>query len=288
MMMDFTVRKLTPNAGVEISGLDLRQPLDPDTMAEVRKVWLDNVVVVFPEQPIDDEQQIAFSRQVGKLELINMSALQMPGKPEIYRATNLDENDEFLPPDHPVMQVNHDNRKWHSDSSFKLVPAMASLLHARIVPPVGGDTAFANMAAAYEALSDDMKAKLEGLVAVHNFYWSRRDVQVTAFTQEETNALPPTRHPVVRRHPETGRRALYVGSHTESIEGMEWDEGRALIDSLIEHATQREFVYQHAWGVGDLVWWDNRAALHCGTPFDITRHKRRLHRTTVAGTGPTL
>jgi hypothetical protein len=179
MMMDFTVRKLTPNAGVEISGLDLRQPLDPDTMAEVRKVWLDNVVVVFPEQPIDDEQQIAFSRQVGKLELINMSALQMPGKPEIYRATNLDENDEFLPPDHPVMQVNHDNRKWHSDSSFKLVPAMASLLHARIVPPVGGDTAFANMAAAYEALSDDMKAKLEGLVAVHNFYWSRRDVQVT-------------------------------------------------------------------------------------------------------------
>jgi alpha-ketoglutarate-dependent 2,4-dichlorophenoxyacetate dioxygenase len=273
---------------VEISGLDLRQPLDPDTMAEVRKVWLDNVVVVFPEQPIDDEQQIAFSRQVGKLELINMSALQMPGKPEIYRATNLDENDEFLPPDHPVMQVNHDNRKWHSDSSFKLVPAMASLLHARIVPPVGGDTAFANMAAAYEALSDDMKAKLEGLVAVHNFYWSRRDVQVTAFTQEETNALPPTRHPVVRRHPETGRPALYVGSHTECIEGMEWDEGRALIDSLIEHATQREFVYQHAWGVGDLVWWDNRAALHCGTPFDITRHKRRLHRTTVAGTGPTL
>lgn len=286
--MDFTVRKLTPNAGVEISGLDLRQPLDPDTMAEVRKVWLDNVVVVFPEQPIDDEQQIAFSRQVGKLELINMSALQMPGKPEIYRATNLDENDEFLPPDHPVMQVNHDNRKWHSDSSFKLVPAMASLLHARIVPPVGGDTAFANMAAAYEALSDDMKAKLEGLVAVHNFYWSRRDVQVTAFTQEETNALPPTRHPVVRRHPETGRPALYVGSHTECIKGMEWDEGRALIDSLIEHATQREFVYQHAWGVGDLVWWDNRAALHCGTPFDITRHKRRLHRTTVAGTGPTL
>ena len=286
--MDFTVRKLTPNVGVEISGLDLWRPLDADTMAEVRKVWLDNVVVVFPEQPIDDDQQIAFSRQVGQLEFINMSALQMPGKPEIYTATNLDENDEFMPSDHPVMQVNHDNRKWHSDSSFKRVPAMASLLHARIVPPVGGDTAYANMAAAYEALSDDMKAKLEGLVAVHNFYWSRRDVEVAAFTQDETNALPPVRHPVVRRHPETGRPALYVGSHAESIEGMAWDEGRALIDKLIEHATQPEFVYQHAWRVGDLVWWDNRAALHCGMPFDITRHKRRLHRTTVAGTGPTL
>ena len=144
------------------------------------------------------------------------------------------------------------------------------------------------MAAAYEALSDDMKAKLDGLVAVHNFYWSRRDVNVTAFTPEETMALPPVRHPVVRRHPETGRPALFVGSHTESIDGMEWDEGRELIDGLIEHATQPQFVYQHAWRVGDLVWWDNRAALHCGMPFDITRHKRRLHRTTVAGTGPTL
>ena len=286
--MQFTVRKLTPNVGAEISGLDLRQPLAPDTMAEVRKVWLDNVVVVFPDQPIDDEQQIAFSRQVGELELINMSALQLPGKPEIYAATDLDDNDDFMPPDHPVMRVNHDNRKWHSDSSFKRVPAMASLLHARIVPPAGGDTAYANMAAAYEALSDDMKAKLDGLVAVHNFYWSRRDVNVTAFTQEETMALPPVRHPVVRRHPETGRPALFVGSHTESIDGMEWDEGRELIAGLIEHATRPQFVYQHAWRVGDLVWWDNRAALHCGMPFDVTRHKRRLHRTTVAGTGPTL
>ena len=286
--MEFKVRKLTPNVGAEISGLDLRRPLEPETMARVRKVWLDNVVAVFPGQLIDDDQQIAFSRQVGELELINMSALQLPGRPEIYAATNLDENDEFMAPDHPVMQLNHDNRKWHSDSSFKRVPAMASLLHARIVPPVGGDTAYANMAAAYEGLPDDVKAKIHGLVGVHNFYWSRRDVQVTAFTGKETMAIPPVRHPVVRRHPETGRPALFVGSHTESIEGMEWDEGRALIDSLIDHATQPEYVYQHAWSVGDLVLWDNRAALHCGVPFDVTRYKRRLHRTTVAGTGPTL
>ena len=286
--MEFTVRKLTPNVGAEISGLDLRRALDPGTMAEVRRVWLDNVVVVFPEQEIDDDQQIAFSRQVGELELINMSALQLPGKPEIYAATNLDENDDFMAPDHPVMQVNHDNRKWHSDSSFKRVPAMASLLHARIVPPVGGDTAYANMAAAYEALSDDVKAKLDGLVVVHNFYWSRRDVRVTAFTAEETMAIPPVRHPLVRRHPETGRPALFVGSHAEAIEGMEREEGRELIDRLNAHVTQPEFVYRHAWRPRDLVWWDNRAALHCGMPFDVTRHKRRLHRTTVAGTGPTL
>lgn len=286
--MEFTVRRLTPNVGAEISGLDLSRPLDPETMARVRKVWLENVVVVLPEQSIDDDQQIAFSRQVGELEMINMSALQLPGRPEIYAATNLNENDDFMAPDHPVMQVNHDNRKWHSDSSFKRVPAMASLLHARIVPPVGGDTAYANMAAAYEALSDDVKAKINGLVVVHNFYWSRRDVKVTAFTDAETMAIPPVRHPLVRRHPETGRQALFVGAHAESIEGMEWEEGRELIDSLNEHATQPRFVYQHAWRVGDLVWWDNRAALHRGMPFDISRYKRRMHRTTVAGSGPTL
>ena len=286
--MEFTVRKLTASVGAEINGLDLRRLLDPDTMARVRQVWLENVVVVFPEQLLDDNQQIAFSRQVGELETISTAALQLPGRPEIFAATNLDEHDEIMAPDHPVMRVNDDNRKWHSDSSYKRVPAMASLLHARIVPPVGGDTAYANMAAAYEALSEDVKAKIDALVAVHNFHWSGRDVRAAAFTREETDRLPPVRHPVVRRHPETGRPALFVGSHTESIEGMEWQEGRELIDRLIEHATQPDFVYRHAWRPGDLVWWDNRAALHCGTPYDVTRHKRRLHRTTVAGTGPTL
>ena len=285
--MHFTVRKLTPNVGAEINGLDLRRPLDPDTMARVRQVWLDNVVVVFPRQGLDDEQQIAFSRQVGELEIISTSVLRLPGRPEIFAATNLDDNDEIMTPDHPVMRVNDDNRKWHSDSSYKRVPATASLLHARIVPPLGGDTAYANMAAAYKALSDDVKTKIDGLVGVHNFHWSGRDARA-AFTRQETDGLPPVRHPVVRRHPETGRPALFVGSHTECIEGMEWQEGRQLIDGLIEHATRPDFVYQHAWRTGDLVWWDNRAALHCGTPFDAARYKRRLHRTTIAGTGPTL
>ena len=286
--MNFTVRKLTPNIGAEISGLDLRKPLDAKTMADLRAVWIEHVVVVIPQQQIDDDQQIAFSRQVGELELINMSVLQKPGKPELYMVTNLDEDDAFMPLDHPVMQVNRDNQQWHSDSSFKPIPAMASLLHARIVPEVGGDTAFANMVAAYAALSAPMQQRIDGLVAVHNFYWSRRDAEVTGFTQEEQDAIPSVRHPVVRTHPESGRKALYVGSHTESIVGMDWDEGRALIDGLIEHATQLQFTYQHEWRDGDLVWWDNRAALHRGMPFDATRYKRRLFRTTVAGTGPTL
>lgn len=286
--MEFSVRKLTPMIGAEITGLDLREPLDAATMAAVRQVWLDHVVVLFPGQDLDDDQQIAFSRRVGELELINMAALQMQGRPEIYQATNLDAHGDIMLPDHPVMQVNKDNQKWHSDSSFKKVPAMSSLLHARIVPEEGGDTAFANMAAAYDALPAETKTRIDGLVAAHNFYWSRRDANVSAFTKEEQDAIPAARHPVARVHPETGRKAIYVGSHAEQIEGMDWDEGRALIDGLIEHATQPRFTYQHKWRVGDLVWWDNRAALHCGIPFDATHYKRRMHRTTVAGTGPTL
>jgi alpha-ketoglutarate-dependent 2,4-dichlorophenoxyacetate dioxygenase len=286
--MDFAVRALTPRIGAEIRGLDLRRPLAAATMARVRQVWLEHVVVVFPEQDIDDEQQIAFSRQIGELELINMAALQVKGRPELYQATNLDQDGNIMAPDHPVMQTNRDNQQWHSDSSFKRVPATASLLHARIVPESGGDTAFANMAAAYEALDDDSKRRLDGMVAVHNFYWSRRGIGRDAFTEAERRALPPVRHPVVRVHPETGRKALYVGSHTERIEGMDFDAGRALIDGLIAHATQPSFTYTHRWQVGDLVWWDNRAALHQGRPFDVARQKRRLHRTTIAGTGPTL
>jgi len=286
--MDFTVTPLTPTIGAEIRGIDLREPLDTETMARVRQVWLEHVIVLFPEQEIDDDHQIAFSRQIGALELINMAALQMRGKPEIYRATNLNDDDTLMAEDHPIMQTNRDNQKWHTDSSFKHVPATGSLLHARIVPEDGGETEFANMAAAYEALDDKTKQRIEDLVVVHNFFWSRRDIQEVAFTEEEKAALPPVRHPLARVHPETGRRAIYAGSHAEQIEGMGWDEGRVLIDRLNDHATQPRFAYRHNWKVGDMILWDNRAALHRGLAFDSSGQKRRLHRTTVAGTGPTL
>jgi len=286
--MDFTVSKLTPEIGAEIRGLDLREPLDDETLAQVRQVWLDHVIVLFPEQEIDDGQQIEFSRRIGELELINMAALQMRGKPEIYRATNLNDDDTLMAEDHPIMQTNRDNQRWHTDSSFKRIPAMASALHARIVPDSGGETEFANTAAAYDALDDDTKKRIEDLVVVHNFFWSRRDAQEVAFTEEEKAAIPPVRHPLARIHPETGRRAIYAGSHAEQIEGMSWEESRDLIDRLNDHATQARFTYRHDWKVGDMVLWDNRAALHRGLAFDAAHQRRRLHRTTVAGTAPTL
>lgn len=286
--MEFEVRPLTPKIGAEIRGLDLSKGLSEETMEDVRRVWLEHVVAVFPDQDVNDDQHIEFSERIGALELINMSALQMDGRPEIYKATNLDENDEIMVDDHPILTINRGNQKWHSDSSFKSVPATASMLRAYIVPEEGGNTEFANMAAAYDALDDDTKELCDGLVAIHDFYWSRRDVEEQAFTQEERDAIPPVRHPLIRVHPETGRKAIYAGSHTREIEGWDMERSRALIDRLIAHATQPEFTYSHKWNIGDMVLWDNRAALHRGMAFDDQRAKRRLHRTTIAGDGPTL
>ncbi|MEM7748447.1 MAG: TauD/TfdA family dioxygenase [Pseudomonadota bacterium] len=288
--MDIETRPINPNIGVEIRGVDLSQPLPDDVLEQVRTAWLDNVIAVFPEQDIGDDEHIAFSRQLGELEVLNMSALELDGRPEIYEATNLDKNNDLMVDDNPVLAINRGNQKWHSDSSFKKVPANASMLHAYIVPGEndGGETEFANMVAAYDALDDATKERCEGKICLHDFYWSRRDIQERAFTQEERDSIPPVRHPLIRVHPETGRKAIYVGSHAREIEGMDFDEGRELIERLIEHGTRPEFTYQHKWRVGDLVLWDNRTSLHRGMAFDDRKVKRRLHRTTIAGDGPTL
>lgn len=286
--MEFETRPLTPTIGAEIRGLDLSKPLSDETVEEVRQVWLSHVIAVFPEQEVDDDQHIAFSRRFGELELINMSALQMDGRPEIYEATNLDRHGNIMVDDDPVLAINRGNQKWHSDSSFKRVPATASILRAYIVPEEGGETEFANMAAAYDALDDATKERCDGLIAVHDFYWSRRDINEKTFSQAERDAIPPVRHPLIRVHPETGRKAIYAGSHAREIEGMDLEESRELIEGLIEHGTSPQFTYRHKWKVGDMVLWDNRAALHRGLAFDDTKVKRRLHRTTIAGTAPTL
>ena len=286
--MDFEVRPLKKNIGAEIRGVDLSRSLPDQTIKKIREVWINHVVAVFPNQKVNDEQHIKFSKRLGKLEIINMSALQMKGRPEIYEATNLDDDNNIMLNDHPVMSINRGNQKWHSDSSFKQVPATASMLNAYIVPKEGGETEFANMAAAYRALDEETKKLCEGLVAIHDFYWSRRDIEEQAFTQKERDAIPAVRHPLIRTHPETGQKAIYVGSHTREIEGWDFNKSRNLIDMLINFSTQKQFTYQHKWNVGDMVLWDNRSAMHRGMAFDDQNAKRRLHRTTIAGTGSTL
>jgi alpha-ketoglutarate-dependent 2,4-dichlorophenoxyacetate dioxygenase len=175
------------------------------------------------------------------------------------------------------------NMLWHSDSSFKAVPSLCSLLSARIVPPEGGATEFASTRAAYEALPEALGQRVETAIAVHDFSWSRDQVRPGFFTEKERAEFPPVRHPVVRTNPVNGRRSLLLGAHASHIVGMPVEEGRALLEELLDHVTQPRFRYRHEWKQGDLVIWDNRCILHRATPFDTTRHRRLMQRTTVSG-----
>jgi alpha-ketoglutarate-dependent 2,4-dichlorophenoxyacetate dioxygenase len=198
--------------------------------------------------------------------------------------TNLDKDGQFQPLDHPAMLHRARNEEWHSDSSFKPVAALASLLSARIVPPVGGNTDFASARAAYDALPAERTSALEGLTALHRM--THRDMDNDKGYKEEDKKRHVVTHPLVRTNPVNGRKALYVGSHAQEIVGMPPEEGAKLIDELTAFCTQPQFVYSHAWRDGDAVMWDNRCTLHRATTFDRTKYKRKLHRTTIAGKAP--
>jgi alpha-ketoglutarate-dependent 2,4-dichlorophenoxyacetate dioxygenase len=172
---------------------------------------------------------------------------------------------------------------WHSDSSFKAVPSLCSLLSGRIVPPEGGATEFASARAAYPSLPADLRRRVECAVVVHDFGWSRDQIRPGFFTAEERAVYPPVRHPLVRTNPVNGRRSLFLGAHASHVEGLSLEEGRALLRTLLEHVTRPEFCYRHEWEEGDLVVWDNRCVLHRATPYDTTRHHRLMQRTTVSG-----
>jgi alpha-ketoglutarate-dependent 2,4-dichlorophenoxyacetate dioxygenase len=175
------------------------------------------------------------------------------------------------------------NMLWHSDSSFKAVPSLCSLLSARIVPPEGGATEFASARAAYRSLPEALRRRAEDAVVVHDFAWSRDQIRPGFFTAEERAVYPPVRHPLVRVNPVNGCRALFLGAHASHVEGLPVEEGRALLQALLAHVTRPEFCYRHEWQEGDLVVWDNRCVLHRGTPYDTARHRRLMQRTTVSG-----
>ncbi|MBI4637912.1 MAG: TauD/TfdA family dioxygenase [Candidatus Rokubacteria bacterium] len=289
--MGILVKELGPGFGAEVRGLDLRMPLDDDTFAAVRDAFHRYAVLVLPGQALDDEQQIAFSLRFGPLETsistIRTDRKRRVARPEISDISNVDAESRLLDPADERARYNAGNQLWHSDSSFKRVPAMASLLSAREVPPEGGETEFADLRAAWDTLPEERRTALCGLVAEHSIIYSRSLIGYRDFAEEERNALPPVQQALVRTHPATGRRSLYLGSHASHIVGWPVEEGRRLLRELLEFATQPRFVYRHAWHVEDLVMWDNRCVLHRGRPWDESRYRRVMHRTTVAGEGPT-
>jgi alpha-ketoglutarate-dependent 2,4-dichlorophenoxyacetate dioxygenase len=280
--MSVTVTRLTKHFAACIEGIDLTRPLAETDWAAIRAALDEHSVLVFHGQALDDDAQVAFSRRFGALE-VTRSMNPAAGTP-FARQSNLDiKTGEVIPAEDRRMIYQLANMLWHSDSSFKPVPSLCSLLSGRIVPPEGGATEFASARAAYPSLPEPLKQWAEHAVVVHDFAWSRDQVRPGFFTDKERAEYPPVRHRLVRANPVNGRRALFLGAHASHIEGLPVEEGRALLRQLLDHVTQPEFCYRHEWTVGDLVIWDNRCVLHRATPYDTNRYKRLMQRTTISG-----
>jgi alpha-ketoglutarate-dependent 2,4-dichlorophenoxyacetate dioxygenase len=288
--MPISFRQVGPCLAAEVSGIDIAKPLTPAEVAAIHGGMDKYAVLVFRSQPIDDEQQLAFTRSLGEIEEAIGTGLR---KPNEYRlpttfadVSNLDKDNKPFARDDRRRLFSLGNRLWHSDSSFKVVPAKYSLLHARSVVSKGGNTEFADMRAAYDALDEETKAQIENLVCEHSQMFSRQVLGFADFTDEERKRLTPVRQRLVRTHPTTGRRSLYLSSHAGTIIGWPVPEARDFLRDLNEAATQREFVYSHKWQLGDLVMWDNRQTMHRVRPFPA-HEPRDMRRTTLVGDGPT-
>jgi alpha-ketoglutarate-dependent 2,4-dichlorophenoxyacetate dioxygenase len=282
--MAVTVVPVTPSFAAEVGDVDLSGPIDPADLAAVKDAFATYAVLIFPDQQLSQDQHLDFAKHFGPLETtigVYRSDTPLRLRKEFADVSNLGHDNEVWGRESRLRMFQLANRIWHTDSSFKRVPARASLLYARSIPPLGGHTEFADERAAYDALPQDMQRRLESRVAEHSIFHSRARLGFTNFSDEERRGLPPVPQAIVRTIPESGRKSLYLASHAGRILGMPEGEGRALIDELIAHATQRQFVYTHRWRIHDLVMWDNRCTMHRGTEFDDLRFKRDVQRATV-------
>ena len=262
----FEIRPLSDVMAAEVVGLDVAKPLDAATKQTVYDAFLKHKVLCFRDQVLSQDQQVAFSEQFGTLERHAVS----------------NRNNASNANGQPSGSVK--STMWHSDKSFRPQPCSATILHAVTLPPNGGDTCFADMSAAYDALSDQTKTDLGGVKVVHSWELSRENIG-KSLTAEEIADAPPMSHPLVRTHPETGRKALFMGMHASHLDGQPVEASRARIIALEEHATQDRFVYRHAWRNGDILMWDNRCLLHRADPnFDAAHYPRIMHRTCLRGT----
>ena len=281
---DFDIRPLNAPLGAEVLGLDLTQPLGTGDLARVHRAHLDHHVLVFRDVRITPAQQVEFSRRFGELQIHVLRQFQLREQPEVLVISNIRENGE------PI-GLGDAGHLWHSDLSYKAVPSLGSMLHAQELPAEGGDTLFANQHLAWETLPVDLKNEIEAAQAEHSYLARYEDLRRLnpwrpKLTQAQIDEVVPVRHPVVRTHPETGRRALFVSEHfTTRIVGIPEERSRDLLASLFEHSTQPAFIYRHQWQPHDMVFWDNRSVMHlaAGCPPD---QRRKLYRTTIAGDVP--
>jgi alpha-ketoglutarate-dependent 2,4-dichlorophenoxyacetate dioxygenase len=284
--MAITIHRLGDCIGAEVLGIDVKKPIDDEIFGQVVDAFNKYSVLVFRDQDIDDEQQVAFSMRFGPLESTIKNDFTGGGGP-INNLSNVDKDNQMIPAKDERITHLTANMLWHSDSSFKKIPARMSILSGREVPPEGGETEYASTRAAYDALPDEKKVMLEGLVAVHSIAYSRSLIDPNLLSQAFKDEMPPVQQILIRTIPETGEKALFVGSHASHLVGWPVEKGRILLKELLDWATQPQFVYRHKWRPKDLVMWDNRRCLHRGRPWDYKKYRRVMHRTTIAGDGPT-
>ena len=271
----------------EVSGIRLGDDHDASTIDAIREALLEHSILVFHAQRMSNAEHVRFSQRFGPSEIHTVTQYLLPDFPEILALANRGERG--------TKPIANGGAYWHSDITYKPRPPMGSILYALEVPPVDGDTLYCDMAAAYEALPGSTKSRIEGLRAVHSYlprFMAAREVDEAfrdnrfELSEEQKAEVAEVTHPVVRTHPESGRKALFINEgFTIRIEGMDDAGGRALLDELNEHATQDRFIYRHRWSVGDVVFWDNRMTMHCATEYD-RQHSRRMHRTTIQGDVP--
>jgi alpha-ketoglutarate-dependent 2,4-dichlorophenoxyacetate dioxygenase len=289
--MNLSIRQIHSAFVGEVSGVDMTGPLTPAEVAAIDEGMARYAVLVFHDQKLTDDQQMAFSRQFGPLEDARGGNITKPEERRLEvgmnDVSNLGKDGRPMERDSRQRAFNIGNMLWHSDSSFRPIPAKYSILSARVVNPVGGNTEYADMRAAYDALDSATRAEIEDLVCEHSLMYSRGSLGMLDYSDEERAMFKPVRQRLVRTHPVTKRQSLYLSSHAGAILGMPMAEARILLRDLNEHATQPKFVYAHQWRLGDIVMWDNRQVMHRVRRYDDTQ-PRDMRRTTVAGDRPTV
>jgi alpha-ketoglutarate-dependent 2,4-dichlorophenoxyacetate dioxygenase len=280
------IEPLHPEFGARIIGVDLSQPLEQSSFEQIDMAINQYSFLLFPEQAMNDEAQLDFTRRFGQLEEEHVSYYSRGEITYIGRVGNINPDGSKV----SARQVKSStgNEMWHTDSSFREIPAMYSLLAAYEVPDEAGETEFASARAAYQRLDAATRELIEGRVGIHDYIYSRTKVGEDAVNQGQRTYMHPVRQRLVRQNPVTGERNYFVASHVRGIEGMPDAEGRALIERLIAEATRPESVYRHRWQAGDFVIWDNRCMLHRGCGYDADKYRRRMHQTRVRGIGPSI
>jgi alpha-ketoglutarate-dependent taurine dioxygenase len=286
--MTISIQKLSPALGAEVTGVDLASPLNDVTFAALSNAWCEHGILVFPDQPITDEQQVAFSRRFGELEIFPQSENRSSRLPEIFRITNVGEDGRIRPVETPAARYSTLICVWHTDSSYRQVPAKGAVLHAIEIVKKGGDTLFANMRAAYGQMAPEFRTRIENLKARHSFLYSRGLRDLPPMDPAEAASVPPVDQPLVRHHADSSPSLYVSATYMERIVGLPEPESRRLIDELMDWATQDRFVYRHRWRPHDVLMWDNRWTIHVVEPFEYGSERRVMHRTTIAGDEPVL